>query len=48
MSAEAYIVESISQPTAFAAPGTLAGAMPPQSLSQDELSAIVAYLLTLK
>jgi hypothetical protein len=47
-SAEAYILESITQPTAFAAPGTLAGAMPPQAVTEEEVRAIVAYLLTLK
>jgi cytochrome c oxidase subunit 2 len=48
MSAEAYITESITQPNAFAAPGTVAGAMVIPPLADDELKAIVSYLLTLK
>ena len=48
LSAEAYIIESITQPNAFAAPGTTAGVMPQLPLADNELQAIVAYLLTLK
>lgn len=48
MSAQAYIQESITQPNAFAAPGTTAGVMPQIPLSDEELKAIEAYLLTLK
>jgi cytochrome c oxidase subunit 2 len=48
MSAEAYIRESISEPTAFTVAGFTPGVMLKIDLTATELDSIVAYLLTLK
>lgn len=51
MGAEAYIRDSILNPGAYTVDGFPEGVMPPdlmEQMSQEELEAVVAYLLTLK
>jgi cytochrome c551/c552 len=43
--AEAYIRESISNPTAFTVPGFPTGVMPPNLVTGKDLDDVVAFLL---
>ena len=45
---EAYLVESIKDPNAKIVKGFTRGAMPPISLTDEEISAIVAYIQSVK
>ncbi|MGH2379264.1 MAG: c-type cytochrome [Candidatus Limnocylindria bacterium] len=46
LSAEAYVRESLRAPTAFTVPGYREGAMPDLALSDAEIDALTAFLLS--